>query len=64
MTAAARPGDMIVLRVAKFLNAMSWFWDGVDAESLRTSIDQVLWMINPEKLTMVPGAGGLGSCQR
>jgi hypothetical protein len=66
-------------RVAKFLNALTWFWDGVDVRWATTNgqtsavlvqegtvygmltvcastagIDQVLWMVNPEKITAVP----------
>jgi RNA polymerase sigma-70 factor (TIGR02957 family) len=66
------------LRVAKFVNAITWFWDGLDVSwatmngqpsavlrrdgtvyavlAVRVSddgIDQVLWMVNPEKLTAV-----------
>ena len=69
-----------VVGVVKFLNAMSWFWDGVDVSWATTNgqasavlwregviyglvtvgasaegIDQVLWMVNPEKLTTVTG---------
>jgi RNA polymerase sigma-70 factor (ECF subfamily) len=61
-------------RVVKFLNAMSWFWEGVDVRWVSTNgqtsavlrrdgevyglltvsastegIDQLLWMVNPEK---------------
>lgn len=68
-------------RVAKFLAAMSWFWDGVDVQWAETNgqtsavllrdgevyglltvsasadgIDQVLWMVNPEKNAAVPAA--------
>jgi RNA polymerase sigma factor (sigma-70 family) len=68
-------------QVAKFLAAMSWFWDGVDVQWAETNgqtsavlrrdgeayglltvsasadgIDQVLWMVNPEKNTAVPAA--------
>lgn len=68
------------LRVAKFVNAITWFWDGLDVSwatmngqpsaVLRRDgtvyavlavsvsdegIDQVLWMVNPEKLTAVSG---------
>jgi RNA polymerase sigma-70 factor (ECF subfamily) len=68
-------------RVAKFLVAMSWFWDGVDVQWAETNgqtsavlrrdgevyglltvsasadgIDQVLWMVNPEKNAAVPAA--------
>jgi RNA polymerase sigma-70 factor (TIGR02957 family) len=66
-------------RVAKFLAAMSWFWDGVDVQWAETNgqtsavlrrdgevygllavsasadgIDQVLWMVNPEKNAALP----------
>ena len=65
-------------RVAKFLNAMSWFWEGVEVQWVSTNgqtsavlrrdgevyglltvsastegIDQLLWMVNPEKNTAV-----------
>lgn len=68
-------------QVAKFLAAMSWFWDGVDVQWAETNgqtsavlrrdgevyglltvsasadgIDQVLWMVNPEKNAAVPAA--------
>jgi RNA polymerase sigma-70 factor (ECF subfamily) len=68
-------------RVAKFLAAMSWFWDGVDVQwaeingqtsavlrrdgevyglltvsASAEGIDQVLWMVNPEKNAAVPAA--------
>ena len=68
-------------RVAQFLAAMSWFWDGVDVQWAETNgqtsavlrrdgevygllavsasadgIDQVLWMVNPEKNAAVPAA--------
>jgi RNA polymerase sigma-70 factor (ECF subfamily) len=68
-------------QVAKFLAAMSWFWDGLDVEWAETNgqtsavlrrdgevyglltvsasadgIDQVLWMVNPEKNAAVPAA--------
>jgi RNA polymerase sigma-70 factor (ECF subfamily) len=68
-------------RVAKFLAAMSWFWDGVDVGWAETNgqtsavlrrdgevygllavsasadgIDQVLWMVNPEKNAAVSAA--------
>lgn len=70
------------LRVAKFLNAMAWFWEGVEVRwatlngqafavlwregavygvltvsASAEGIDQVLWMVNPEKLTTVAGVG-------
>jgi RNA polymerase sigma-70 factor (ECF subfamily) len=76
----ARQPVVGVLRVAKFLNAIStWFWDDVDVRLVTTNgqasavllrngavygvltvtasaegIDQVLWMVNPEKLTALP----------
>ena len=65
-------------RVVKFLNAMSWFWEGVEVQWVSTNgqtsavlrrdvevyglltvsastdgIDQLLWMVNPEKNTAV-----------
>ena len=76
----ARQPVVGVLRVAKFLNAIStWFWDDVDVRLVTTNgqasavllrnggvygvitvtasaegIDQVLWVVNPEKLTALP----------
>jgi RNA polymerase sigma-70 factor (TIGR02957 family) len=76
----ARQPVVGVLRVAKFLNAIStWFWDDLDVRLATTNgqasavllrngavygvltvtasaegIDQVLWMVNPEKLTALP----------
>jgi RNA polymerase sigma-70 factor (ECF subfamily) len=76
----ARQPVVGVLRVAKFLNAIStWFWDDVDVRLVTANrqasavllrngavygvltvtataegIDQVLWMVNPEKLTALP----------
>ncbi|WP_406104745.1 sigma-70 family RNA polymerase sigma factor [Micromonospora globbae] len=70
-----------VARVAKYLAAIRWFWDGVEVRWASTNgrtsavlwrggevyglltvsastegIDQVLWMVNPEKNAAVPAA--------
>ncbi|HEU5332221.1 MAG TPA: RNA polymerase sigma-70 factor [Actinocrinis sp.] len=78
-TRVARRPVVGAVRVAKFLVAMSWFWDGVEVRWASTNgqtsavlrregavyglltvsataegIDQVLWMVNPAKITGVP----------
>jgi len=78
-TRVARRPVVGPLAVAKFLVAMSWFWDGVEVGWAQTNgqtsavlrrggsvyglltvnasadgIDQVLWMVNPEKIRAVP----------
>lgn len=76
----ARRPVVSATRVASFLKAITWFWDGLDVAWTETNgqasvvlrrdgtvygvlsvsattegIDQVLWMVNPEKLSAVTG---------
>ncbi|NUT96504.1 MAG: sigma-70 family RNA polymerase sigma factor [Saccharothrix sp.] len=75
----ARTPVVGLVRVVKFLQAITWFWDGVDVRWATTNgqtaavlhrdgsvyglltvsattegIDQVLWLVNPEKNAAVP----------
>ncbi len=73
------PNERAAKRVAAFMNAITWFWDGLDVRWADTNgqtaavlwrdggvygvltvsastdgIDQVLWILNPEKIAALP----------